>query len=83
MTNNDRPSALNGENHAALSKVPAVTLGFWAIKIVATTLGEVGGNAVTLTLGFGYLVGTLIFAAILVVLLAAQIRAARFHPLLY
>lgn len=83
MTNHDRPSARNGENQAALSKVPAVTLGFWAIKIVATTLGEVGGNAVTLTLGFGYLVGTLIFAAILVVLLAAQIRAARFHPLLY
>ena len=71
------------DTRAALSKVPAVTLGFWAIKIVATTLGEVGGNAVTLTLGAGYLLGTAIFAAALVMLLAAQIRADRFHPLLY
>jgi uncharacterized membrane-anchored protein len=74
---------MNHDVRANLSKVTAVTLGFWAIKIVATTLGEVGGNAVTLTLGFGYLVGTVIFTAILVLLLAAQIRAARFHPLLY
>lgn len=66
-----------------MSKVPEVTIGFWGIKIVATTLGEVGGNAVTLTLGLGYLAGTAIFAAALVVLLAAQIRAHRFHPLLY
>lgn len=65
------------------SKVPEITLAFWAIKIVATTLGEVGGNAVTLTLGLGYLVGTLIFAAILVVAVTAQIRAERFHPGLY
>ena len=65
------------------SKVPAVTLGFWAIKIVATTLGEVGGNAVTLTLGLGYLAGTAIFGIALAVLLAAQIRADRFRPLLY
>ena len=65
------------------SKVPEVTLAFWAIKIVATTLGEVGGNAVALTLGLGYLVGTLIFAAFLVAAVAAQIRAKRFHPSLY
>ena len=67
----------------AESKVPAVTLGFWAIKIVATTLGEVGGNAVSLTLGLGYLAGTAIFAAVLAALLTAQIRADRFHPSLY
>lgn len=65
------------------SKVPEVTLGFWIIKIVATTLGEVGGNAVTLTLGLGYLVGTGIFVAVLLVVLAAQIRAKRFSPALY
>ena len=65
------------------SKIPEITLAFWAIKIVATTLGEVGGNAVTTTLGLGYLVGTLIFAAFLGVAVAFQIRARRFHPALY
>jgi uncharacterized membrane-anchored protein len=65
------------------SKVPAVTLGFWIIKIFATTLGEVGGNAVTLTLGLGYLVGSAIFGGALLVVLSAQIRAKRFHPFLY
>jgi uncharacterized membrane-anchored protein len=65
------------------SKIPEVTLGFWVIKIFATTLGEVGGNAVTLTLGLGYLVGTAIFGAALLVVLSAQIRAMRFHPFLY
>ncbi len=50
---------------AAESKVPAVTLAFWVVKIVATTLGEVGGNAVTLTLGLGYLAGTAIFGTAL------------------
>ncbi|MGU3404683.1 COG4705 family protein [Methylobacterium brachiatum] len=65
------------------SKVPEITLAFWGIKIVATTLGEVGGNAVTLTLGLGYLVGTLIFATFLAVAVAAQIKAKRFHPSLY
>jgi len=65
------------------SKVPAVTLAFWIIKMFATTLGEVGGNAVTLSLGLGYLVGTVIFAAALFVVLSAQIRVKRFHPYLY
>src|SRR6266568_48845 len=68
---------------AAASKVPAVTLGFWVIKIVATTLGETGGDAFTMTLGLGYLVGTAVFATLLVVLVAAQIRARQFHPFLY
>ena len=68
---------------ATLSKVPEVTLGFWIIKVLATTLGETGGDAVTMTLDLGYLVGTAIFAAIFVVAVAVQIRAARFHPLLY
>jgi uncharacterized membrane-anchored protein len=67
----------------AVSKVPEVTLGFWVIKVIATTLGETGGDAVTMTLNLGYLVGTAIFAALFVVAVAAQIRARRFHPFLY
>src|SRR5258708_7476969 len=74
---------MNTSVRTETSKVPAVTLGFWIIKIFATTLGEVGGNAVTLTLGLGYLVGTAIFGAALVVVLGAQIRVKRFHPFLY
>jgi uncharacterized membrane-anchored protein len=65
------------------SKVPEVTLSFWVIKILATTLGEVGGNAVTMTLGAGYLIGTLIFGVPLAIAVSAQIRAKRFHPALY
>jgi uncharacterized membrane-anchored protein len=67
----------------ALSKVPAVTLVFWVIKIAATTLGETGGDTVTMTLGWGYLAGTALFAALLIALVAAQIRAAEFRPFLY
>jgi uncharacterized membrane-anchored protein len=76
----------------ALSKVPAVTLGFWIIKILATTLGETGGDTVTMSwLGEttstgnpnGYLIGTGIFFTALVVLVGLQIRAQRFHPFLY
>src|SRR3954470_6208462 len=79
----------------ALSKVPAITLGFWIIKILATTLGETGGDSVSMTwLGEttpeaatgwmnGYLIGTAIFGATLVLLVWLQIWARRFHPLLY
>jgi uncharacterized membrane-anchored protein len=67
----------------ALSKVPAVTLGFWVIKILATTLGETGGDTVTMTLNWGYLAGSALFGIALVVLVAAQIVAKRFHPVLY
>jgi len=66
-----------------LSKVPEVTLIFWIIKIAATTLGETGGDAVSMSLELGYLIGTVIFAAIFVVAVIAQIAAKRFHPLLY
>jgi uncharacterized membrane-anchored protein len=66
-----------------LSKVPAVTLGFWIIKILATTLGETGGDTVTMTMDLGYLIGTAIFLTALVVLVIAQIAAKKFHPLLY
>ena len=67
----------------ALSKVPEVTLAFWIIKIAATTLGETGGDSVTMTLNWGYLDGTAIFVGLLLALVAAQIFAKRFHPLLY
>lgn len=67
----------------ALSKVPQVTLVFWIIKILATTLGETGGDAVSMSLGLGYLVGTAIFAAIFIAAVLAQVSARRFHPLLY
>lgn len=66
-----------------LSKVPAVTLGFWIIKILATTLGETAGDTVSMSLNLGYLVGTAIFASLLVMLVWWQIRARRFHPWLY
>jgi uncharacterized membrane-anchored protein len=74
---------MNDTIKKALSKVPEVTLGFWIIKIIATTLGEVGGNAVSLTLDLGYLVGTIIFGSILIVSITAQIRAKQFHSYLY
>ena len=67
----------------ALSKVPEVTLGFWIIKILATTLGETGGDAVSMSMDLGYLVGTLIFMALFVAAVAVQIRARAFHPFLY
>jgi uncharacterized membrane-anchored protein len=82
----------NDLRNEILSKVPAVTLGFWIIKILATTLGETGGDTVTMTwLGettdhpvpYGYLIGTAMFAVLLVGFVVAQISARRFHPWLY
>ena len=67
----------------ALSKVPEVTLMFWIIKIAATTLGETGGDAVSMSMNLGYLLGTLIFAAVFIVMVAAQIKVDRFNPWLY
>ena len=66
-----------------LSKVPAVTLVFWIVKIAATTLGETGGDSVTMTMDWGYLAGTALFLALLVILVVAQIAAKTFHPFLY
>jgi uncharacterized membrane-anchored protein len=90
----DRTTTATASTSAAdvLSKVPAVTLTFWIIKILATTLGETGGDAVTMSwLGEttaaanpnGYLIGTAIFATALVLLVVAQIVARKFHPFLY
>ncbi|HVV63965.1 MAG TPA: hypothetical protein VHC42_00730 [Rhizomicrobium sp.] len=69
-----------GENP---SKAPAITLGFWIVKIAATTLGETGGDTVSMTMNLGYLVGTAIFLSLLVALVVAQVMARRFHPFLY
>jgi uncharacterized membrane-anchored protein len=76
---------MNGRDvrDAVASKVPAVTLVFWIIKIAATTLGETGGDTVTMTLNWGYLAGTALFLVALVVLVALQIAAKKFHPWLY
>ena len=82
---------MNEDANATLSKVPEVTLVFWMIKIAATTLGETGGDSVTMTLlhadknahNGGYLIGTALFFAILAGLVVWQIAARRFYPLLY
>lgn len=67
----------------ASSKVPAVTFGFWTIKVLATTLGETGGDTITMTMNLGYLIGTAIFLSALVILVTLQIRSKQFHPALY
>ena len=66
-----------------LSKVPEVTLVFWIIKILATTLGETGGDTVSMSMNLGYLVSTGIFAVIFLSAVTAQVSAKRFHPVLY
>src|SRR5258705_9782449 len=74
---------MNQTAEYTLSKVPEAALVFWIIKIAATTLGETGGDTVTMTLNWGYLAGTLLFFVALVALVAAQIIAKKFHPSLY
>ena len=68
---------------SALSKVPAVTLGFWLIKICATTVGETGGDALSMTLKLGYGVSTFIFLGFFLVTLVAQVAWKRYHPFIY
>lgn len=74
---------MNSDLIKNLSKVPALTLIFWIIKIAATTLGETAGDAVSMSMDLGYLVGTLIFAAIFILAVTIQIKAKKFHPLIY
>ena len=69
--------------NTALSKVPELTLIFWVIKILATTLGETAGDALSMSMNLGYLVSTAIFAAVFFVAVTAQIKAKQFHPFLY
>jgi uncharacterized membrane-anchored protein len=83
---------MNEETSELVAKVPQVTFAFWIIKILATTLGETGGDAVTMSWlgettpeakGTGYLIGTAIFGVIFIIAVLVQIRAKKFHPLLY
>jgi uncharacterized membrane-anchored protein len=70
-------------NSDAFSKVPRVTIAFWAVKILATTLGETGGDAFSMTLKLGYAISTLIFLAFFLVTLVAQVKSKHYHPLFY
>lgn len=70
-------------SNALVSKVPEVTLVFWIIKILATTLGETGGDAVSMSMNLGYLISTGIFAVLFIGAVIAQIKAEQFHPVLY
>ncbi len=77
------PSTTSGIKAAEWSKLPQITQIFWIIKVAATTLGETAGDSVTMTLQWGYLAGSLLFASAFIVLLLCQIRARRFHAALY
>jgi len=74
---------MNANEQHALTKVPEITLLFWLMKIAATTLGETGGDAVSMSLNLGYLVSTGVFAAVFIVAVIIQIGAKRFHPMIY
>jgi uncharacterized membrane-anchored protein len=74
---------MTGSADIRSSKVPLVTLVFWIIKIAATTLGETGGDALSMTLDLGYAVSTAIFFIFFALTVTAQIRARSFHPFLY
>src|SRR3982074_3459830 len=83
---------LSASGDIVASKVPQVTIVFWIVKILATTLGETGGDAVTMSWlgettaaakGSGYLIGTAIFGVIFVAAVLVQIKAKQFHPFLY
>src|SRR5579863_1649903 len=66
-----------------MNKVAKVTVAFWVIKILATTVGETGGDALSMTLNLGYAVSSLIFLAFFAVTLAAQVSSHRYHPFVY
>ncbi|MBC3862338.1 hypothetical protein H8K32_09535 [Undibacterium jejuense] len=74
---------MNTSAEKVLSKVPEVTLVFWIIKIAATTLGETGGDAVSMSMNLGYLIGTVIFAAVFLAAVFAQIKTKTFKPFFY
>lgn len=74
---------MNSTLEKNLSKVPEVTLMFWIVKIAATTLGETAGDAVSMSMDLGYLIGTAIFAAIFLIAVLVQIKASQFHPVIY
>jgi uncharacterized membrane-anchored protein len=79
----NKDAAMTPSTEKAITKVPEVTAIFWAIKVLATTLGETGGDAVSMSLHLGYLISTAIFTAIFLVAVYVQISAKRFHPVVY
>jgi uncharacterized membrane-anchored protein len=79
----DREDSMATSRSEALSKVPQVTLLFWLIKIAATTLGETGGDAVSMSMNLGYLIGTAIFGAVFIAMVIIQMRSRGFHPAVY
>ena len=74
---------MEAQSQIRSSKIPEVTIGFWIIKVLATTLGETAGDTVSMTINLGYLISTAIFLGALILLVAAQIAARRFRPFLY
>ena len=74
---------LNRDDASTFSKVPAVTLAFWIVKIFATTVGETGGDALSMTLKLGYVVSTVIFLAFFLVTLFLQVKSEHYHPVFY
>jgi hypothetical protein len=79
----ERPFDTSGPHEMGSSKIPEVTLAFWVIKVAATTLGETGGDALSMTMNFGYALSTAVFFGLFVVTVAAQLAAKSFHPFLY
>lgn len=79
----DMSRSAQSHHDDALTKVPAVTLGFWIIKVLATTFGETAGDTLSMSFRFGYLASTAVFGVVLALLVWAQIRAVRFHPFVY
>lgn len=83
MTTSVRSNASGSRADFLLSKVPPATLAFWAVKILATTVGETGGDALSMTLNLGYALSTLIFLGFFVVTLIAQVGSKHYHPVFY
>jgi uncharacterized membrane-anchored protein len=79
----DGKNSMNDRKSVLLSKVPHVTLAFWVVKILATTVGETGGDALSMTLNLGYAVSSLIFLGFFAVTLGAQMASRRYHPVFY
>jgi uncharacterized membrane-anchored protein len=74
---------MNNSSNYSLSKVPEVTLIFWIVKIAATTLGETAGDAVSMSMNLGYLIGTAIFALAFIIAVLSQIKSKQYHPAIY
>lgn len=79
----EKPAADSNTTGGTLGKAPEVAIGFWIIKIAATTLGETGGDALSMSLNLGYIASTIIFFALFAAAVLAQMRARRFHAFLY